>query len=77
MTQVRDAMKKQGATALAVSALDEVAWLFNIRGSDIPFNPVAYSYAVVTTDQAYFCIDPSKLSDEVKTHLNRVPTECS
>ena len=40
--QVRAAMAEAGATAVVVTALDELAWLFNIRGSDIPFNPVTY-----------------------------------
>eukprot|EP00941_MAST-03F_sp_MAST-3F-sp1_P003479 g3479.t1 len=40
-----------GASATVITALDEIAWLFNIRGSDIACNPVAVSYAVVTLDK--------------------------
>ncbi|KAF8477396.1 putative Xaa-Pro aminopeptidase P [Kalaharituber pfeilii] len=52
-----------------VSMLDEIMWLYNIRGSDIPYNPVSFSYAVVTPDKASLYIDSSKLTDEVKKHL--------
>lgn len=37
---VRSELEREGAAALVVAALDEVAWLFNIRGSDVEFNPV-------------------------------------
>ena len=40
--QVREEMEKKQVTALVVTALDEIAWLLNIRGSDIAHNPVAY-----------------------------------
>ena len=42
--------RSAGAHALVVSALDEVAWLFNLRGADIEFNPVFYSYALITPE---------------------------
>lgn len=57
------------AGALVVSMLDEVAWLFNIRGSDIEFNPVVIAYAVVTPNAAHLFIDVEKLGGEVREHL--------
>ena len=69
---VRKAMASKGATALVVSALDEVAWLFNLRGSDIPFNPVTYAYAVVTMDDVTLYMDSSKASPAVIDHLEGV-----
>jgi Xaa-Pro aminopeptidase len=48
---VREKMKKKNATALVISALDETAWLFNLRGSDVEFNPVFFAYAIVTMDK--------------------------
>lgn len=48
-----------------LNALDEIAWLFNLRGSDIPFNPVFFSYGLVTQDQAILYIDATKLTEEV------------
>jgi Xaa-Pro aminopeptidase len=49
--------------------LDEVAWLFNLRGSDIPYNPVFFSYATVTPTTATLYINTSKLSIDAKNHL--------
>lgn len=43
-------MKKKEADGLVVTALDEVAWLLNLRGSDIVFNPVFFSFVIVTMD---------------------------
>lgn len=48
MSEVRELMKQQGAAALVVTMLDEVAWLFNLRGRDVECNPVVLSYAVLT-----------------------------
>ena len=44
----REEMKHKSVDALVLSALDDVAYLFNLRGSDIKFNPVFFAYAVVT-----------------------------
>jgi Xaa-Pro aminopeptidase len=49
--------------------LDEVAWLFNLRGNDIPYNPVFFSYAIVTPTETTLYIDSAKVSTEVKSHL--------
>ena len=43
-------IKRVGATAAVISALDEVAWLFNLRGSDIPYNAYFKSYAIIHAD---------------------------
>lgn len=53
LCHVRDAMKKIGADALVLSQLDEVAWLLNMRGNDIPFNPVAIAYAIITLQDTF------------------------
>lgn len=69
LTSVREDMKKAGADVLPVTKLDEVAWLFNIRGKDIPFNPVLESYAMVTPDQAYLFAPAGKVPQDVETIL--------
>ncbi|KAA0189249.1 hypothetical protein HAZT_HAZT011356 [Hyalella azteca] len=48
LSEVRKALQEVNAAALVVTALDEVAWLYNIRGNDVPYNPVLRSYAIVT-----------------------------
>lgn len=50
VTDVRKAMLKKGAKALVITSLDDVAYLFNLRGSDVNYNPVFFSYSVVTTE---------------------------
>ena len=59
---VRNEMHRGGADVLLVPALDEVAWLFNLRGTDIPYNPVVLAYAVVTKDGAELFMRGEKLS---------------
>jgi Xaa-Pro aminopeptidase len=62
-------MAKKNTPLLAISTLDDIAWLFNLRGADIPFNPVFFSYAVVTEHSAILYILESKVSTECRDHL--------
>lgn len=54
---------------MVVNMLDEVAWLFNLRGSDIDFNPVFFAYAVVTQEKAILFVNPTQVDDTVRKHL--------
>ncbi|KAJ4421430.1 hypothetical protein N0V85_000191 [Neurospora sp. IMI 360204] len=69
LTDLRKELEKKKAAAFVVSMLDEIAWLFNLRGNDIAYNPVFFSYAIVTKDSATLYVDESKLNDEVKQYL--------
>lgn len=69
LEEVRKELDKKKAAGIVISMLDEVAWLFNLRGSDIPYNPVFFSYAAVTPTTATIYVDSNKLTDEVKDHL--------
>lgn len=71
LARVRQELEKQKARALVVAMLDEVAWLFNLRGADIEFNPVFFAYAVVTTDNAMLFVNPEQVSPEVQTQLGQ------
>ncbi|KAG9311846.1 Creatinase/aminopeptidase [Chiua virens] len=71
LDRVRQELAKKSAVALAVTLLDEVAWLFNLRGTDIDFNPVFFAYAVVKHDSAVLFIDETQLDDAVRTHLDQ------
>ncbi|MGF1606241.1 MAG: aminopeptidase P family protein [Rhodothalassiaceae bacterium] len=63
-------IREQGAEALAVTATDAVAWLFNLRGADVAHNPVALAFAIVRADgRAQLFIDPAKLDEAVRSHL--------
>ncbi|KAI8102026.1 hypothetical protein M9434_007086 [Picochlorum sp. BPE23] len=67
--QMRVEMKEAGADALAVTMLDEVAWLLNLRGSDVPYNPVFLSYVIITESEAMLFIDADKVDDAISKHL--------
>jgi len=54
VSKVREKMSKKKAVGLVVTALDEIAWLLNLRGSDISYNPVFFAYVIVTTDSVMF-----------------------
>ena len=62
-------LEESDASMLVVSALDDVAWLFNLRGSDISFNPVFFSYAAVTATEAVLFLRSSQVSGQVRAAL--------
>ncbi|KAI5849455.1 putative Xaa-Pro aminopeptidase P [Morchella snyderi] len=66
---LRKEMEKKKSPGFVVSMLDEIAWLYNLRGSDIPYNPVFFSYAFITPTDATLYIDSSKLDEKVLDHL--------
>lgn len=57
-------------TALLLSALDETAWLFNMRGNDIPYNPFFYSYTLLTMNEIWLFVHLERVTDELKAYLN-------
>lgn len=69
LAAVREKMTDKRASVLVVSALDEIAWFLNLRGSDIDYNPVFFSYVLVTLDDLFFFIDESKLSGSIHDHF--------
>ncbi|OLL25747.1 putative Xaa-Pro aminopeptidase P [Neolecta irregularis DAH-3] len=69
LLELRKAIEKRSAEGFVVSALDEIAWLFNLRGDDIPYNPVFFSYALVTMTNTTLYIHESQLNDGIKKHL--------
>jgi Xaa-Pro aminopeptidase len=54
-------MEKLGIDVFVLSALDQIAWLFNIRGNDVEYNPVTVSYSVITKDEVVLFIDNNKI----------------
>lgn len=68
--EIADWLRAQGADALVLSALDSVAWAFNVRGTDVTHTPVALSYALIAEDgTAELFVAPDKVGDEVHRHL--------
>lgn len=66
---VRNELKSNHADFIMFNALDEIAWLYNMRGSDIDFNPLAISYAAVSKDNAWLFIDSNKIDEDLLLEL--------
>lgn len=69
LSDVRAVMAEKGAETHVVTSLDDIAWLYNIRGNDVLCTPVVLSYAVVTMDKAYIFANPSVFDEDVMAHL--------
>jgi Xaa-Pro aminopeptidase len=69
LAQVRESMSALMADFHLVSSLDDMAWLFNIRGKDVNYNPVVLSFALISQDHATLFINPDKLTEEEKATL--------
>lgn len=69
LADLRKELEKKKSEGMIVSMLDEIAWLFNLRGNDIDYNPVFFSYALVTATDATLFIDDTKITSEVKAFL--------
>lgn len=68
--RIRTKMTEKHADAMVVSALDEIAWLLNIRGNDVEFNPVVISYLVLEQDKCTLFVLPEKITREVTAYLS-------
>lgn len=70
LAEVRAELQKRGATYHLISSLDDMAWLFNIRGKDVSYNPVVLSFALIAKDKATIFINPDKLTAAEKEMLS-------
>ncbi len=66
---VRKTMKDEGADAFILTSLDDIAWLYNMRGDDIPCNPVVLSYTVVFMDKAVLFLNEAVLNDKLRAEI--------
>ena len=71
IAEINNLLHKAGADCTILSALDEVAWTFNIRGTDVAYNPVAVSYAFISEKESVFFINPKKVTKEIADDLKR------
>ena len=62
--------KGECSGAMIISALDEIAWLLNIRGNDVEYNPVVISYAVLQPDKCTLFVDPAKIDSSAQNYLD-------
>jgi Xaa-Pro aminopeptidase len=67
--QIREQMRQYDASHYIITALDEIAWTLNLRGSDVPFNPVFHSYLIITLDTVNLFIDTHKVTASIGKQL--------
>ena len=65
LDEVRDKLKEAGVCALVLSKLDDIMWLFNIRGKDVECNPVAFSFAIITMTDTYLFVGEQVINAEL------------
>ncbi len=69
LESVRKEMKSNGANYYLLTSLDDIAWLLNIRGTDVPNNPVVIANVIVAQNKCYLFVDSSKVPQDVKLEL--------
>ncbi|MDR0798754.1 MAG: aminopeptidase P family protein, partial [Dysgonamonadaceae bacterium] len=69
--QTRLAMREKGANLTIIATLDTVAWLFNLRGNDVEYNPTAVCYAIISENEAVLFISSEKITKEVSDNLQK------
>ncbi|MCE3267907.1 MAG: aminopeptidase family protein [Burkholderiales bacterium] len=68
---LRDKLRNHQADYIALNVLDEIAWLFNLRGADIEYNPLVICYAIIGLNDACIYVDKTKLSSQVLDIFNQ------
>lgn len=69
VARIRKSLRELHADGMLVSALDDIAWTLNLRGTDVHCNPVFVSYLLIESDKVSLFVDDNKLSPEVKQYL--------
>ncbi|KAL3527076.1 hypothetical protein ACH5RR_011732 [Cinchona calisaya] len=69
LKDLREKLVQEKARGILITTLDEVAWLYNIRGTDVAYSPVVHAFAVVTLTSAFLYVDGRKLSTEVDSYM--------
>lgn len=72
LKQLREDMMQAGAQVHLITVLDDIAWLLNLRGADIPCNPVFLSYMIITLKDATLYVDQDKISGPVRDYLQEL-----
>ena len=70
IAKVREAMDKEGAQVHVLTSLDDMAWLFNLRGDDVACNPVVLSYAILTKEKVELFVQSEAVSEALKAELS-------
>lgn len=71
MAKIREQMQELEAENHLISTLDDIAWAFNLRGSDVESNPVFYAYAIINQSKAHLFVKKSKIAEDLFQKLQR------
>lgn len=71
LEMIRSKMKDYETEYHIVTSLDDIAWIYNIRGNDIAYNPVVLAFSVITMEKAYLFVNEKALNDEIKSYFNQ------
>lgn len=69
ISRIRTALRQRHADGMLISALDDIAWTLNLRGTDVHCVPVFVSYLLISSQQVLLYVDSAKINDEVKAYL--------
>lgn len=70
LSMMKDAMRNKGADILVLTALDDIAWVLNLRGDDVPYNPVFLSYMLIRENEIFLYASPEIFNIEIMNALN-------
>jgi Xaa-Pro aminopeptidase len=68
---IRKELQQKGAEATIISTLDDIAWITNLRGGDLPYTPVFFSYLIITSEKAILCTDLERFDDQLFTEVSK------
>ena len=71
LSEIREVMAEKKADTLILSSLDDIAWLFNIRGNDVAYNPVVLAYAVIKAAECLLFVQDEAVSAQVREELEK------
>ena len=74
---MRKELQLKSFDAMVITALDEIGWLFNLRGNDIPFTPFFRAYAIIDMEKVILYLPLEKHTQHVKEYLNNVSDRIS
>ena len=69
ISRIREALRQHHADGMLISALDDIAWTLNLRGSDVHCNPVFVAYLLISSDKVSLFVDEAKLTSQVEAYL--------
>ena len=75
LDRIRQIMFSSNANCTIISALDDVSWIFNIRGADMEYNPVVVAYAFISMEKAYLFIDKKKITTSIQEYFLHINVE--